>query len=89
MATCEADASSAPGTYDLVISGGVAPNYQFKYTKGTLTVEPDPTGITELSATQHGQKVVYTLNGQKLTVDNLKSLPKGVYVIDGKKVTIR
>lgn len=88
-ATCEADASSAPGTYPIIISGGVAPNYEFKYVKGTLTVTPDPTGITEIVTGQQGAKVVYTLDGRRIMVSNLNQLPKGIYVLDGKKVTIQ
>ena len=88
VATCEADASSPVGTYDIVISGGVAPNYDFKYTKGTLIVEPNPLGITELQEGK-GPSVVYTLNGRKMRVDNPRQLPKGIYIVNGKKVTIQ
>ncbi|MBO4659310.1 MAG: C10 family peptidase [Prevotella sp.] len=89
VATCEADASSAPGTYAINISGGVAPNYEFKYKSGTLTVTPDPTGITEITRSGQGKKVVYTLDGRRMAVKDLKQLPKGIYVLDGKKVTIQ
>ena len=37
-ATCSADASSAPGTYDIVVSGGSDNNYSFEYQNGTLTI---------------------------------------------------
>ncbi len=37
--TCSATSSSAPGTYDIVVSGGSATNYEFTYVKGTLTIE--------------------------------------------------
>lgn len=37
-ATCSADASSAPGTYDIVVAGGSDNNYAFEYINGTLTV---------------------------------------------------
>ena len=76
------------GTYDIVISGGVASNYDFKYTKGTLTVEPNPLGITELQEGK-GPSVVYTLDGRKMRVDNPRQLPKGIYIVNGKKVTIQ
>ena len=88
VATCEADASSPVGTYDIVISGGVAPNYDFKYTKGTLVVEPNPLGITELHDGK-GPSVVYTLDGRRMRVDNPRQLPKGIYIVNGKKVTIQ
>lgn len=37
-ATCSADASSAPGSYDIVAAGGSDNNYTFDYVNGTLTV---------------------------------------------------
>lgn len=37
--SCEATATSAPGTYDIVVSGAEAQNYEISYEKGTLTVE--------------------------------------------------
>ena len=37
-ATTTATKESAPGTYDITVSGGKATNYSFKYEKGTLTV---------------------------------------------------
>lgn len=47
-ATCTADASSAIGNYDVIVSGGTANNYTFTYVKGTLTVTVN-TGTTSLS----------------------------------------
>ena len=38
IATTEATTSSAVGTYDITVSGGAATNYDFSYTKGTLTI---------------------------------------------------
>ena len=37
-ASCTATSSSAPGTYDITVSGGVATNYDFTYVSGTLTI---------------------------------------------------
>ena len=37
-ATTTATKESAPGTYDITVSGGEATNYTFKYENGTLTV---------------------------------------------------
>ena len=36
--SCSASSSSAPGTYDIVVSGADAANYSITYVKGTLTI---------------------------------------------------
>ena len=36
--TCSATSSSAPGTYDIIVSGATAGNYEISYVKGTLTI---------------------------------------------------
>ena len=36
--SCSATSTSAPGTYDINVSGAVADNYSFTYVKGTLTI---------------------------------------------------
>lgn len=93
-ASCEATPSSPVGEYPIVISGGKADNYEFRYTHGVLTVLPDPTGITNF----HGNALenagitdIYTLDGRKvLSSDNtLKGLPSGIYVIKGKKLIVK
>ncbi len=35
---CSATSTSAPGTYDIIVSGGYAQNYSMTYVKGTLTI---------------------------------------------------
>ncbi len=45
-ATCEADQASAPGTYDIIASGGSAPNYTLTYLNGTFTITEDVTSPT-------------------------------------------
>lgn len=37
--SCTATSSSAPGTYDITVSGAEAGNYDISYAKGTLTIE--------------------------------------------------
>ncbi|MBR5395304.1 MAG: hypothetical protein IK144_09545 [Bacteroidaceae bacterium] len=37
--TCAATTSSAPGTYDIIVSDAEAKNYAITYVKGTLTIE--------------------------------------------------
>ena len=48
----------------------------------------DPTGIDRLGKHAMSVKGVYNLNGQKISgsVEKMKRLPKGVYIIDGVKV---
>ena len=38
VASCSASSSNTVGTYDIVGGGGVAQNYEFYYTNGTLTI---------------------------------------------------
>lgn len=44
--SCAADESSAPGDYDIVVSGGAASNYTLSYVNGALMVTPDVTNPT-------------------------------------------
>ncbi len=37
--SCPATSNSAPGTYNIIVSGGSATNYVFTYVYGTLTIE--------------------------------------------------
>lgn len=37
--SCSATSASAPGTYDITVSGATASNYTITYAKGTLTIE--------------------------------------------------
>lgn len=55
------------------------------------TTEPDPpTGIASVTADKNAvSALVYNLNGQCVSVSGLKSLPKGVYIVNGKKVVKR
>lgn len=52
--TCSADESSAPGNYDITVSGAVASNYDITYTNGKLNVReadaPEPIDVTDISA---------------------------------------
>lgn len=44
--SCAADESSAPGDYEVTVSGGTAPNYLLSYENGNLTITPDVTDPT-------------------------------------------
>lgn len=46
LSSCAANESSAPGDYEVTVSGGTAPNYLMSYVHGTLTVNPDITDPT-------------------------------------------
>lgn len=79
---------SPVGEYDIVVSGGLATNYEFHYVNGTLTIT-EASGITEMT-TDHPVDV-YTLMGSKVKArtTTLEGLPKGIYIVNGKKVVVR
>ena len=90
VAVCEADINSPVGSYPILISGGEAQNYSFKYQKGMLTVLPDPTAIRDINLAGKSHNV-YAVDGRLLrkNATTLKGLPAGVYVVDGKKIVIK
>jgi len=56
--TTTATSASAPGTYDITVSGATAQNYNISYVKGTLTIEPNAVKITANSYTiKYGDKI--------------------------------
>jgi len=87
-ASTEATKDSPVGEYAIVVSGGEAKNYELNYQNGVLTII-ESTGIGEISVTSPAD--VYTLQGHKVRtkVTTLEGLPKGVYVINGKKVVVK
>ena len=51
--TTTATSASAPGMYDIVVSGAAATNYDITYVKGTLTItQADPVTVTAKSYTR-------------------------------------
>ena len=82
-ATTTATSNSAPGTYPITISGGVAKNYELTYKPGTLTIEA-AAGIESVYADAQGNAAVYNINGQKLSKPK-----KGINIIGGKKVVVK
>ncbi|MBO7645783.1 MAG: hypothetical protein J6S52_02090, partial [Prevotella sp.] len=51
--TCEATPASAPGEYEITVSGAEADNYKISYVKGKLTVtDADPVTVTAKSYTR-------------------------------------
>ena len=84
-ATCAADKDSKEGEYPIILGGGEAQNYVFEYTNGVLTVKV-PAGINALIV--RGQTFdVYTPAGVlvRRAATNLNGLPRGIYIVNGKK----
>ena len=83
--SCAATSDSAPGTYDITVSGGSASNYTFSYVNGTLTINEGTMGIT---TTNNGQlmmdNVYYDLNGRRV-----ENPTQGLYIVNGKKVFVK
>ena len=88
-ALTEATKESKAGTYTIVVKGGEAQNYEFKYMNGILTVT-EVSGITEQIEPDKPFDV-YTMTGQKVAskITTLKHLPCGLYIIEGKKIVIK
>ena len=84
--TCEATKDSPAGKYEVIVSGAEAQNYDIAYQSGWLTIEATQ-GINDVII--EGEPFdVYNTKGHKVRsgVTSLKNLPKGVYIINGKKV---
>ena len=86
--TTSATSSSDPGTYDVVVSGAKAQNYEISFVNGTLTITAS-SGISSLA--QDGLYNVYDLTGRKIYQNQteLPKLPKGVYIVNGHTVVIK
>lgn len=80
---------SKKGTYYISISGAESQNYTFNYTPGTLIVKSSATGIDNVqSSNPEARFDIYTVSGALIGkgVISLRSLPKGVYIVNGKKI---
>ena len=86
--TTTATSASAPGVYDITVSGAEAQNYEISYVNGKLTITQSD-GIKIVSLEQPVD--VYNIQGQKVrsNVTSFEGLPKGVYIINGRKVVIK
>ncbi|MCH5234975.1 MAG: hypothetical protein J1E16_06745 [Muribaculaceae bacterium] len=53
-----------------------------------MVVDSESGAVTTLRDTVKEDPEIYNLNGVKINTNNLKDIPKGVYIINGKKVRI-
>ena len=56
-----------------------------------VTPAPDPDGISIVEALTGAENAVYDLSGRQIANDKWQNgkLPKGIYIVNGKKVLIR
>lgn len=78
------------GEYTIEVSGGQSENYLFNYFPAKLTVKNSSNGIVDISQDADSYEV-YTLDGVRIAKGavDLKNLPKGVYVVNGKKRIVK
>ncbi len=88
VATTTATIDSPVGEYPIVVSGGEAENYEIVRVDGVLKVLM-PEAITGMTLTRPVD--VYTTTGRKVRsqVTTLRGLPKGIYIVEGRKVILR
>lgn len=87
--TCTATATSAPGTYEITVSGAEATNYEMYYVAGVLT-------IAEASAIQtiagdSKRADIYDMSGRRVReqTTTLEGLSKGIYIHNGRKIIVK
>lgn len=78
---------SPEGVYELTASGGEDDCYDFEYVSGKLTID-GVTGIEGLEA-DGAQLVIHRLDGTLVSATSLRSLQKGVYIVNGRKVVVQ
>ena len=89
IANTVATKDSPVGEYIITVNDGEAQNYELTYQNGKLTVTI-PDSLTKLM--KSGRPFdIYDMKGRKVRhqVTTLKELPKGVYIISGKKMIVR
>ena len=89
-ATCEATVDSAPGFYDIIVDGGQSLNYTFNYVNGVLEVI-ETQGITAVTVRFDKPVDIYTVDGRcvRRAVTTMTGLPRGLYIVEGRKVVVR
>ncbi len=64
--------------------------YKSVQTPVQLYKQAPPTAIQEILSASTQANLIFTLDGKPVgTVSNLKALPKGIYVVNGKKVLVK
>ncbi|MBR5688555.1 MAG: C10 family peptidase [Prevotella sp.] len=77
-------AAIAPFRAYLSAEGGIS------YSEMTIVTGVELTGIHDIEMTTEGNGTVFNLAGQKVgTIKAMESLPKGIYVVNGKKVIVK
>ena len=84
--TCEADDESPEGDYPILVSGGVAPNYELSYQAGVLHVVGQVDAISLIKQGSHDADAVYTLSGTLMPKGTI--LPPGIYIKAHKKFIV-
>jgi len=85
VASTTATEDSPAGRYPILVSGGEAHDYSFRYVPGVLTV----IAKSGIKAVEFATPVdVYTVTGRKVCtqVTTLEGLPHGVYIVNGRKM---
>lgn len=78
---------SPEGTYELMVSGGEDDCYDFNYVSGLLTIA-GVSGIEGVEA--DGSKlVIRRLDGTLVPTGSVNGLPKGVYIVNGRKMVVK
>ena len=87
IASTNATKESPVGNYLISISGGESQNYEFSYSNGVLTVIK----ANEIIFTQANEQriTVFTTTGKKINTSSLKTLPRGIYIVNGKKTVVK
>ena len=83
--------ADAGGAWNLPMPGDGSTHYdlQFNLLSGRyLFTATTPSGIREATRGQHATPGVFTLNGIRVK-GNLNQLPKGLYIVNGKKVVVK
>ena len=82
--TTTATSESEPGTYDVLVTGAEAQNYDIGYINGILVVEDNLSGIAQLMMDKNDNVMIYTIDGRRV-----EKPKKGLYIIRMKDGTIR
>ena len=75
--------------FEILKDGAVMNNARL----GGLTDDSETTGIENIQQTTGNERQaasgIYTISGMRLNVESPKDLPRGIYIVDGKKVVVK